>query len=78
MIINVKGNYTLDELVNWLERNIGYRTLEKRSYIQGPGWSITPTSLPMEGFVSGIRVEHEWVVIIDDEKSAVLFKLKWL
>lgn len=77
MMFNIKGDYTSDELVNWLEQHISYRTFEKKSLIQGPGWSLSPASLPMEGFVSGIRVEHEWVVRIDDEKTALLFKLKW-
>ena len=78
MFITLQGNHTLDELVHWLEQNIGYRTVEKRSYISGPGWSITPSSLPMEGVARGIRIRNEWVVIIDDEQAALLFKLRWM
>ena len=77
MMFNIRGDYTSDELVNWLEKHISYRTSENYSLIQGPGWSISPASLPMEGVVRGIRIKHEWVVRIDDEQLAVLFKLKW-
>ena len=77
MMFNLRGDYTLDELVNWLEQHIGYRTLENKSLVQGPGWSISPASLPMEGVAGGIRVQQEWVVRIDDEKYALLFRLRW-